>query len=85
VSSFYLCHHPSSFFRRELAAARVFTSGRYALRNNQLTTYRVGAAPEVRVLTSSEELRAVLEGELALTLPDHPALREHLARLTSST
>ena len=38
VASFHLCHHPDSFFRRDLVAARAFPGGRLALRNNMLST-----------------------------------------------
>jgi N-hydroxyarylamine O-acetyltransferase len=81
VSSFYLCHHPSSFFRRELVAARAFSGGRFALRNNRLTTYRVGAPPESVTLSSATAIRESLERHFLLGVPDHPELAPSLARI----
>jgi N-hydroxyarylamine O-acetyltransferase len=81
VSSFYLCHHPDSFFRRELAVARAFSGGRFALRNNKLTTYRVGAPPESTTLSSATAIRDSLERHFLLDVPDHSELAPSLARI----
>jgi N-hydroxyarylamine O-acetyltransferase len=83
VSSFYLCHHPDSFFRRDLVAARALPDGRLALRNNVLSTYRRGQPVERRVLATPAELRDVLERQLQITLPDHPALAPALERIAA--
>lgn len=83
VASFHLCHHPDSFFRRDLVAARAMAGGRLALRNNTLNVYRRGQLVESRVLTTPDELREVLERQLLLTLPDHPALAETLKRIVA--
>lgn len=81
VSSFYLCHHPDSFFRRELVAARAFPGGRFTLRNNKLTVYRQGPPPESTVLTSAAQIRTSLERDFLLGLPDVPELGAVLARI----
>lgn len=83
VSSFYLCHHPDSFFRRDLVCARSFPGGRLALRNRTLNIYRRGQPADTRSLTTSAELREALERQLLLTLPDHPELEPALARIAA--
>jgi N-hydroxyarylamine O-acetyltransferase len=83
VASFYLCHHPDSFFRRDLVAARAFTGGRFALRNNLLAVHRLGEPVERRLLTTPAELKGALERQLLLTLPDHPGLTGLLERVAA--
>ena len=80
VASFHLCHHPDSFFRRDLVGARAVPGGRLALRNNVLSTYRRGQPVERRVLATPAELRDVLERQLQVILPDHPGLEPVLER-----
>jgi N-hydroxyarylamine O-acetyltransferase len=84
-ASFYLCHHPDSFFRRDLVGARAFPGGRLALRNNALSVHRLGQPVERRVMSTAPELRAVLEGQLHMTLPDHPTLEPVLVRIAADT
>jgi N-hydroxyarylamine O-acetyltransferase len=81
VSSFYLCHHPDSFFRRELVAARAFRGGRFALRNNKLTTHRLNSPTASTVLSSAAALRESLERDFQLDLPDVPELGPVLERI----
>ena len=81
VNSFYLCHHPDSFFRRELVAARAFPGGRFALRNNRLTTYLAGGPPESTTLSSATVIRESLERDFRLDLPAHPGLAVVLERI----
>jgi N-hydroxyarylamine O-acetyltransferase len=81
VSSFYLCHHPDSFFRRDLVAARTFPGGRFTLRNSRLTIYRLGSPPETTVLTSAVQIRTSLERDFLLDPPDTPELGPALARI----
>ena len=81
VSSFYLCHHPESFFRRELVAARAFPGGRFTLRNNKLTAYRLSSPPESTTLSSTTAIREALERDFLLDLPVHPELAPALARI----
>ncbi len=85
VSSFHLCHHPDSFFRRDLVGARAVPDGRLALRNNVLSTYRRGQPVERRVLATPAELRDVLERQLLIQLPDHPALEPTLERIAAAS
>lgn len=83
VSNWYLCHHPSSFFRQTLIGARVTPEGRYALRNNLLTIHRHDETrqdnTEKRSLTDVPALRCCLETELGIQLPESPELDAALA------
>jgi N-hydroxyarylamine O-acetyltransferase len=81
VSSWYLCHHPESFFRRDLVAARTFPGGRLALRNNVLTVHRTGRPADTRRLDTADEIQGVLESEMKLTLPDASDLDRILDRI----
>ena len=83
VSSFHLCHHPDSFFRRDLVAARAFPGGRYALRNNRLSVYRGGNPPQVETLATAAQLRASLERQLLVKLPEHASLAAMLDRIAA--
>jgi N-hydroxyarylamine O-acetyltransferase len=81
VSNWYLCHHPSSFFRQMLIAARATPGGRYALRNNSLNIHR-GGETEKRDLTSASALRSCLEMDFGLQLPESPELADQLDRIS---
>ena len=79
VSSWYLCHHQSSFFRYTLMAARVIPGSRFALRNNALSIHRKDGT-EKRKLANARELRLCLETDLGLRLPDAAELDAALER-----
>ncbi|HEX4749971.1 MAG TPA: arylamine N-acetyltransferase [Bryobacteraceae bacterium] len=81
VSNWYLCHHPSSFFRQVLIGARATPEGRYALLNNTLAIHRKNGT-EKRVLASAAALRSCLEVDFGLRLPESPELNAALERLT---
>jgi N-hydroxyarylamine O-acetyltransferase len=83
VSNWYLCHHPSSFFRETLLAARATPDARYALRNNVLAIHRKNAT-EKRTLANADALRASLELDFALRLPESPELSIVLERLSQT-
>jgi len=83
VSSWYLCHHPDSWFRRDLAAARTFPGGRFGLRNNLFTTRRTGHEADARVLDTAAEIRAVLERVFEIALPAAPDLDAVLAEIAA--
>ncbi len=82
VSNWYLCHHPSSFFRYTLLSARATPEARYALRNNSLSIHRKSGT-EKRHLHTPAALRACLEQDLQISLPDSPELTAALDRLSS--
>jgi N-hydroxyarylamine O-acetyltransferase len=81
VSNWYLCHHPSSFFRQILIGARANVDGRYALRNNELSIHRKEAT-EKRILTDAATLRSCLETDFGLQLPEAPELDAALERVS---
>src|SRR5688572_16914007 len=84
VSSHWLCTHPSSFFRRELMAARPYPGGRFALRNTTWTHRRLGAEPETRVLVSPAEIRETLERDFLIRVPSGPEVDAALERVIAS-
>jgi N-hydroxyarylamine O-acetyltransferase len=81
VSNWFLCHHPSSFFRQMLIAARVKPEGRYALRNNSLTVHRKDGT-EKKTLAGGAALRSCLELDFGIQLPDSPELDATLERIS---
>jgi N-hydroxyarylamine O-acetyltransferase len=83
VASWYLSNHPDSHFLNGLLAARPAPGRRYALRNNELAVHHLSGNTERRILTSAAELRAVLQAEFRLALPDAPELDAALERLTA--
>ena len=83
VSNWYLCHHPSSFFRQILIGARVTAEGRYALRNNTLAIHRNGKT-EKRTLAEPDSLRSSLENDFAIQLPESPELAVMLERISQA-
>ena len=80
VSNWYLCHHPSSFFRHTLIAARVNPEGRYALLNNALSIHRKSGT-EKQNLPDVAALRTCLETDFGLRLQDSPELAAGLERV----
>jgi N-hydroxyarylamine O-acetyltransferase len=81
VSNWYLCNHPSSFFRQMLIAARATPEGRYSLRNNTLAIHR-GGETERRSLGDAAALRACLENDFGVRLPESPQLEAMLERVS---
>ncbi len=80
VSNWYLCQHPSSFFREMLIAARSTPEARYALRNNALAIHRKSGT-EKRTLVNAAALRACLETDFGLRLPESEELEKVLERV----
>lgn len=83
VSNWYLCHHPSSFFRQMLIGARVTADGRFALRNNTLAIHRNNKT-EKRTLSDAGALRSSLENDFALQLPESSELAAMLERISQT-
>jgi N-hydroxyarylamine O-acetyltransferase len=81
VSNWFLCHHPSSFFRQILIGARVRPEGRYALRNNTLAIHGRNGT-EKRTLEGAAALRSCLDVDFGLRLPEAPELDSMLERLS---
>ena len=83
VSSWYLCHHPNSFFRKMLTGARAAPEVRYALFNNALAIHRKNGT-EKRILADAAALRSCLELDLNLRLPESPDLEALLERVSQT-
>jgi N-hydroxyarylamine O-acetyltransferase len=81
VSNWYLCNHPSSFFRQILICARVTRQGRLALRNSALAIHRKDGT-EKRTLANAGALRLCLEEDFGLELPESKELDAALARVS---
>jgi len=81
VSNYYLSTHPASHFVTNLVAARPTPHGRLALLNRDYTEYRLDGTSTKRRLVGTAEIRAVLQGEFGLALPDAPALDRRLDAL----
>ncbi len=81
VSNWYLCQHPSSFFRQILMAARTTPGARYALHNNALAIRRKSGT-EKRTLSDAAALRSCLETDFGLRLPESAELDAMLERLS---
>lgn len=83
VTSWYLCHHPSSHFRAGLIAARTAPEGRHALRDGELVTHHLHGETERRALATADELRDALENTFRIALPGAPELDAALERLAA--
>jgi len=81
VSNWYLANHPQSQFVTGIVAARAAADRRHALRNARYAIHHRDGRTERRLLASVDELRAVLEEDLRIALPDSPRLAEGLERL----
>ena len=78
VSSHFLSTHPSSHFLSTLVCARALSDRRYALRNNRLSIHHLGGRSEQREIASATELADLLEGQLAIVIPDRAAFEARL-------
>jgi N-hydroxyarylamine O-acetyltransferase len=81
VSNYWTSTNPDSHFVTGLAAARAPTGRRLTLRNRQFTEHITGGATTKHPLATTAEIRAVLQDELLIRLPDDPNLDEMLDRL----
>jgi N-hydroxyarylamine O-acetyltransferase len=81
MSNWYLAHHPQSQFVAGVIAARAAPGLRHALRHARYAIHHRDGRTEKRVIASVEEIRRVLEEDLRIPLPAHPALDAKLARM----
>jgi N-hydroxyarylamine O-acetyltransferase len=82
VSSWYLCTHPASHFRRTLVAARATRECRYALRDTSLSVHtRTGT--EKRVLATPPEIKQCLARDIGIRLPEAAELDAALDAICS--
>jgi len=83
IVNWYQSTSPSSYFTKNLMAARPVAGARYALRNAELAVHRFDGATERRTLRTGAELRDTLAGPFGLTLPSAAGLDALLTRLTA--
>ena len=83
MANHYVATHPDSHFRTRLTVARAFDSGRYALANNELTTYG-GKRPTTLRFESSDEIKIALADVFGIDVPESERLDAALARVVLS-
>lgn len=81
ISNYWTSTHPDSHFVTGLTAARAAPGRRLTLRNREFTEHATDSATTKRTLATSTEIRAVLQGEFLIRLPENPKLDEMLDRL----
>ncbi|MGH8191861.1 MAG: arylamine N-acetyltransferase family protein [Rhodanobacteraceae bacterium] len=81
VSNYWTSTYPDSHFVTGLTAARAATGRRLTLRNREFTERVTGGQTRRRTLHSAPEIRAVLEEQFLIRLPQHPALDQKLDNL----
>ena len=81
VSNWYLANHPQSQFVTGIVAARAAPGQRHALRNARYAIHHRDGRTEQRFLGSVAEIRRVLEEDLRIALPAHPALDAKLGKM----
>lgn len=81
VGNWWTSTNPDSHFVTGLSAARAPAGCRLTLRNRELAVHTTGGAAERRTLRDAGELRAVLESEFLIHLPQHPDLDHKLDSL----
>lgn len=84
VWNWYTCTAPQSPFVKTLMAARLEPRRRHTLRNNRYTLRESGAEETSRLLSSYEDLRNVLEVQLAIPVPASAALESKLREIATS-
>jgi N-hydroxyarylamine O-acetyltransferase len=81
VGNWWTSTHPGSHFVTGLTAARAPAGRRLTLRNREFTIRTLGGAAERRTLHDAREIRAVLQREFLIRLPNNPKLDAQLDRL----
>ncbi len=69
VANWYTSTHPESHFKHRLIAARALPEGRLTLLDRELTIRDRSGRGDARMLTSPDELLAVLDEQFGLTFP----------------
>ena len=81
MMNWYVNSHPQSRFIRQLVAARRDEDQRYTLLDNTLSTYYRDGSTERLVLETAASLKAVLQDQLRIAVPEDPAADKLLAKL----
>ena len=85
VSNWYVSTHPDSHFLRDLMVARAGSDARYTLSNDEFTIRRLDGPGERRRLTSTTEIRDVLQTTFRLPLPQSREIDSALDAVISRT
>ena len=81
ISNYWTSTNPDSHFVTGLTAARALAGRRLTLRNRQFAEHTTGGGTTKRTLATVAEIRAVLQDEFLIHLPENPKLDERLDRL----
>ena len=81
VSNYWTSTNPDSHFVTGISAARAPAGRRLTLRNRQFAKHTTSGATAKRTLATAAEIRAVLQDEFLIRLPEDPKLDERLDRL----
>ena len=81
VGNWWTSTHPDSHFVTGLTAARAPAGRRLTLRNRQFTERTTSGATTKRTLATTAEIRAVLQDEFLIRLPENSRLEEALDHL----
>lgn len=81
VSNYWTSTNPASHFVTGLTAARAPAGLRLTLRNRQFTEHATGGETTKHTLATIAEIRAVLQDEFLIRLPDNPELDDMVGRL----
>jgi N-hydroxyarylamine O-acetyltransferase len=84
MGNHYVTTHPNSPFHSVLMAGRPYEGGRYALRNNVLTTYPAGGHPVEQVLNDVAAVRATLSDAFGIRIPARAEVEQALERLVDA-
>ena len=81
ISNYWTSTNPDSHFVTGLTAARAPTGRRLTLRNRGFTVHTTGGETTKRTLATAAEIRAVLQEEFRIRLPENSKLDEMLGHL----
>lgn len=81
VSNYWTSTNPDSLFVTGVSAARAPAGRRLTLRNRQFAEHTTSGATTKRTLATAAEIRAVLQDEFLIRLPENSQLDEMLARM----
>lgn len=81
VGNHFTSTYPSSHFRHGLIVARTLADRRLGLRNREFVVHTLGQESERRVLSSTDEIKRVIEDQFGICLPTSPLLDAKLDAL----
>jgi N-hydroxyarylamine O-acetyltransferase len=84
VGNWYVSTLEDSPFLGQLVAARTGPGLRRTLSNGSYAIHRLGAASERRQLTQVDAVIDVLQSDFGIRVPQHPDLRDIVARLVAA-